>query len=200
MKRRAFFKQAFRQVTEGLTRAVVQVADRRAEQKAARWIRPPFARSELDFLLLCTRCDTCVEACVPGVLFALPPRTGPEVAGTPAMDLLNKGCTMCLGWPCVTVCEPKALDMLDAGGRPRMPKMARVQIDPKHCLPYIGPECGVCDAVCPIPGAVVWDDGRPDINEARCTGCALCRAMCPTHPKAMSVKPLTSDRLSSRSI
>ena len=66
-----------------------QVAAETASQRASGWIRPPFARDELDFLLRCTRCDKCVAACPHDVLFALPGRG--HAAGTPAMDLLRHG-------------------------------------------------------------------------------------------------------------
>ena len=69
---------------------------------------PPFAVDELDFLLACTRCDKCIEACPHDVLFKLPARTGLQAAGTPAMDLLNRGCHLCRDWPCVAACEPDA--------------------------------------------------------------------------------------------
>ncbi len=189
MKRRAFFDSAFR----SLTRAAVQGAEPRAERKASRWIRPPFAKPELTFLLACSRCDKCIEVCRPGVLFRLSPRLGPEVTATPAMDLANKGCQMCDGWPCVTVCEPRALAFpaaVETGQSPPTPLMARVQIDPQHCLPYAGPECGACGSACPIPGALQWTGPRPQVNEQLCSGCALCREVCPTQPKAVRVKPL----------
>lgn len=187
MRRRSFFKAAF----QGATKAVVQGVELYAEQKASRWFRPPFALPELAFLLTCTRCDRCIEACTPGVLFRLSPRVGPEVAATPAMDLLNKGCPMCAGWPCVAVCEPRALVAPDT---PKTPppavRLAQVSVDTRHCLPYTGPECGACGSVCPVPGALRWAGPRPSVETTVCTGCALCREACPTQPKAIVVKPL----------
>lgn len=186
MGRRSFFKTAL----QGLTKAIVSGVEMRAEHKASRWIRPPYAKPELEFLLLCTRCDKCRVACTPGVLFPLPPRTGAEVAATPVMDLLNKGCQMCEGWPCVAACEPRALVVLDPQGQPRPVRLARIQMDTQHCLPYQGPECGACGSACPIPGALLWAGAKPSVNDALCTGCALCREVCPTQPKAVIVKPL----------
>ncbi len=187
MERRAFFTRAWR----GVTRAAVKGAENRAARKASRWIRPPFAKPELDFLLACSRCDKCIEVCEPKVLFRLSPRLGPEVAATPAMDLLNKGCRMCDGWPCVTVCEPGALAFPPGLESPPVSvPMARVRVDPHHCLPYAGPECGACAPVCPLPGALLWQGPRPRVDERLCSGCALCREACPTQPKALLVKPL----------
>ena len=186
--RRSFFKQAL----HGASKAVVYGAKIRAEHKASRWIRPPFAKPELEFLLLCTRCDQCVEVCQPQVIFKLSPRTGPEVVATPALDLLNKGCQMCEGWPCVAVCEPKALEIdRDDQGILLPLRLARVHIDRQHCLPYAGPECGACAAACPITGALQWQGPKPTINAEVCSGCALCREVCPTHPNAVVVQPFS---------
>ncbi|MEE8223605.1 MAG: hypothetical protein V3S59_04815, partial [Alphaproteobacteria bacterium] len=88
MERREFFRLGARKAAE----AVVRMADERAESRARNWLRPPFARPELDFLLRCTRCDDCIAACPHDVIFKLPARYGIEVAGTPAMDLANRGC------------------------------------------------------------------------------------------------------------
>ena len=105
MDRRTFFKAGF----DGITKAAVQAADEHVNQRAISWIRPPYAQDELEFLLACTRCDKCIEACPHGVIFKLPARLGMQVTGTPALDLINKACHLCEDWPCVEACEPKAL-------------------------------------------------------------------------------------------
>ena len=47
---------------------------------------------------------------------------------------------------------------------------------------------------CPVPGALEWEGGvRPAINEARCTGCAMCREACIVDPKAAAVSALVPD-------
>ncbi|MBF0444768.1 MAG: hypothetical protein HQL68_04210 [Magnetococcales bacterium] len=174
----------------------MKVADNKAENRASHFIRPPFAVRELDFLLLCSRCDKCIAACEPKVLFNLSPRLGAQVVNTPVMDLLNKGCVMCEGWPCVTVCEPKALvlpqksDTDDEETNPPLPKFAQITITKTTCLPYSGPECGACKSVCPVPGALIMDGPRPQINSDLCTGCALCRVACIVEPKAVMVSSL----------
>lgn len=192
MRRRDFFKLGARRTAQ----AVVGVLDERAERRAAGWIRPPFARPELDFLLTCTRCDDCIEACPHDVLFALPARLGLQVAGTPAMDLATKGCHMCADWPCVAACEPNALVLAQAApdAPPAPPKLATARIDTSSCLPYSGPECGACAHACPVDGALRWVNGiKPVIDEQICTGCALCREACITEPKSVLVSALVRD-------
>lgn len=103
--RRHFFKH--------MARSTINVAVRELNKQvtahANHWIRPPYAIAELEFLLACTRCDACINACPHNILFPLPASTGPTAMATPAMDLLNHGCHLCDNWPCVTACEPAAL-------------------------------------------------------------------------------------------
>lgn len=192
MKRRDLFKLGARKAVEITSRA----AARKVAKEAENWIRPPFAAAELDFLLACTRCDKCIEACPHDVLFKLLARWGIKAAGTPAMDLRTRGCHMCQDWPCVAACEPEALKLPDGDGEtpPEAAKLARVTINTKTCLPYLGPECGACAHACPIPGALEWEDGlRPVINQDVCTGCALCREACIADPEAIDVAAFMAD-------
>lgn len=188
MERRAFFRLGL----DRALNALLSTADAATQKETARWFRPPFALRELSFQLACTRCDKCIEACPHQVLFRLPMEYGVRAAGTPAMDLLTRGCHLCADWPCVNVCEPGALKrpvMPEGEGIPP-PVLARARIDARHCLPYQGPECGACNNVCPVPGALTWDGPRPVIHENLCTGCALCREVCITTPKAVGVDTL----------
>ena len=196
MERRDFFKLGARKTAE----IAYRLASETAARRAVNWLRPPFAVDELDFLLACTRCDKCIEACPHEVLFKLPARQGLQVTGTPAMDLLNRGCHLCQDWPCVEACEPDALKRPDRGEgcAPTRAKLARVEIDRATCLPYAGPECGACAHACPVPGALEWDGGvRPVINQESCTGCALCREACIVEPKAIQVSAFVPDEESS---
>ena len=113
MDRRNFFRMGLQKAAE----TAVRLADESVTQRARHWIRPPFAQAELEFLLACTRCDKCIEACPHDVIFKLPARLGAQVVGTPAMDVLNKGCHLCEDWPCVNACEPDALRLPAAARR-----------------------------------------------------------------------------------
>ncbi len=191
MKRRELFKLGASKAAKITT----DMAARKVAAEAENWLRPPFALGELDFLLACTRCDACIEACPYDVLFKLPARWGLKAVGTPAMDLLVRGCHLCEDWPCVAACEPNALMMAVAQKAPEedgtpsapLPKLARVEIDVKTCLPYLGPECGACSDSCPVPDALQWRGTKPVINQDACTGCALCREACIADPKAVIV-------------
>ena len=67
MDRRDFFRVGLKKVTQ----TVVSEVDARVKKKAKRYIRPPYAISEVEFLLACTRCDDCVAACPHKVIFKL---------------------------------------------------------------------------------------------------------------------------------
>ena len=194
--RRQFFRRAASKTSE----AVVKKIDDKVNAKAANYIRPPYALSEVDFLLTCTRCNACVEACEPNCLFPLSSNLGMDVAATPAMDLVNRSCLLCDGFPCVSACEPKALrinisesnddsnDEIKSEQRPL--KIANVFILPSECLPFQGPECGVCVDLCPIDQALSLEDNKPVINQNLCVGCAQCRSICIVDPKAITLKSI----------
>ena len=192
MDRRSFFSTA---LDKG-SKVALKAADNSVKKSAARWVRPPYAIDELSFLLACTRCGDCIEACPHTVIFGLPARVGAQSAGTPALDLLNKGCHLCEDWPCVSACKPGALQIVepDDGAteepRPALPKLANATIDEQTCLPFSGPECGACISACPVPGALVLNTSKPMINKEICTGCGLCRESCITEPKAILITSL----------
>jgi len=191
--RRAFLLKSVQKTSD----AMLSAADAKLRQRAARWIRPPFAAPELEFLLLCTRCNDCVDACPHHTVFALGTHTGLQFAGTPALDLTNHACHLCSDWPCVNACEVNALRLPTAeealpenAPTEAVPKLARVRIDETRCLPYQGPECGACESACPVDGALVFDGIRPRIDAGHCTGCALCRQACVMDPSAIEVRSM----------
>ena len=185
MDRRQFFQKAIHKAAK----TVVEQGDARVTARASRWIRPPYAIAELEFLLTCTRCSDCITACPHAVIFPLAARCGAEVAGTPALDLLHKGCHLCADWPCVSACQTGALQRPPEqnASEAQLPVLARIKINTATCLPYQGPECGVCVAVCPVPGALRLQQERPVIDDTLCTGCALCREACIVEDKAIEV-------------
>lgn len=187
MERREFFRRGVRESA----RALAHVAAEKLPTRIARYVRPPFADPE--FERLCTRCDACAKACSYDVLFSLSKDQAGAGSGLPAMDLLNKGCRLCDGWPCVTACEAGALRL--PGDAEAVPHLAHVSIDEELCLPYSGPECGACAHACPVDGALNWvDQTKPAIDPAACVGCALCRATCIANPNAINVSVLPVQR------
>lgn len=176
-----FFRRTGRKAVE----QAIKVAGERMALRAACWIRPPYALVELEFLLACTRCDACREACPHGLIFPLSARVGLAAAATPALDLSKEGCRLCADWPCVAACEPGALKRPE--GDPGLPRLGVARVDPEVCRPYRGSDCRACADSCPVPGAMEWRQGRPRINPAVCVGCGLCRAACVLESKAIEI-------------
>lgn len=190
MDRRTFFRRAASKATE----TVVNEMAEKVKADAKHWIRPPYALDELEFLLTCTRCGECVAACPHQVIFPLESRLGARVVNTPALDLLNKACHLCVDWPCVTACVPCALKIPIVEGEQSLPVpvLAKASINVTACLSYSGPECGACRGSCPQSGALQWQMEKPVISRELCVGCGLCREACIVEPKAID---MTDNRL-----
>ena len=188
MDRREFFRRGISKAAK----VVVDEVEQRAHRNASHWIRPPFAVEELDFLLKCSRCDDCATACEKGLIFSLPAKRGPQVVGTPVLDLLNKSCDLCEDWPFVNACKTGALHLPEIVEDQTIekPKLALAVLDKNACLPYLGPECGACQGTCPVPGALVFEMEKPIIDKELCVGCAICREVCVVDPKAINIKSL----------
>ncbi len=105
MNRRVFFKRGLGKVAS----VGSDYIENKVVEQAKAWIRPPFAQTELDFLLNCSRCGDCIDVCAHQVIFPLPIQRGASVAATPAMDIPNKACLLCTDWACVNACKDKAL-------------------------------------------------------------------------------------------
>lgn len=190
MDRRDFFRAGLKKVTK----TVVSEIDARVEKKAKRYIRPPYALNEVEFLLACTRCDDCVKACPHDVVFKLSAKLGAGVIGTPALALLTRGCHLCSDWPCVTACTTGALSLpvvekeqQDDPEPVPLPRLAKVMLDEQTCLPFSGPECGACVPDCPVPGALILNQEKPYIVPDLCVGCGLCRQACILEEKAIKI-------------
>jgi len=187
MDRRGFLKRSVQKTAEHAVEAV----EARLKERARRWIRPPFAVAELDLLLGCTRCGDCIDACPHKVIFPLKASLGPDVAGTPAMDLTNNACHLCQDWPCVTACEPGVLKLPPTESETEtLPRLAIARVDTEACLPYLGPECGACAESCPVEGALGWQGDKPVIHPDHCVGCAQCRRACVLDPSAILIQSL----------
>lgn len=165
----------------GWTRPVPSTAN---EPEARRWLRPPGALSESQFLSACTRCTACQEACP----YESIRRLGPEfaiTAGTPAIIPDESPCYLCEDMPCIAACEPSALIRV-----PRTEvRMGLAVIDPSVCYVAQGQPCDYCVTRCPLrEAAIVWDDsGLPRVIKGGCAGCGVCEYLCPA--RAIAIAP-----------
>src|SRR5581483_2845225 len=107
-------------------------------------------------------------------------------AGTPVLTPADSPCRMCSDLPCVAACEPLAL-------RFDVPvKMGTAAISPLECLAHQGTTCSACVEQCPVAGAMRWENGRPVVDPAACTGCGVCQYVCPAPRNAVMILPVAS--------
>lgn len=144
--------------------------------------RPPGAIEERQFMRDCTRCGDCITACPYQAIVPAPARLG-HVAGTPVIDADTSACLMCEDFPCIAACEPGVLSHSIA------PIMGTAQVTAHLCLAHHGTTCTVCSERCPVAGAIVVDDGKPTVEEDVCTGCGVCRFVCPAPENAILLMP-----------
>jgi MauM/NapG family ferredoxin protein len=169
-------------------------------------LRPPGALDEFAFLLACTRCDKCIEACPQVSLF----KAGPQAAlgaGTPTLAPRSMPCFLCTSLPCIPACPEGALVWpkrtvagVELEGPPAV-KLGTARVKKRYCLTYeregqTAQPCRTCIDRCPYPGVAIRlgeaEDGalpHPEVVADYCTGCGLCTFGCPTPEPAIVVDP-----------
>jgi ferredoxin-type protein NapG len=149
-------------------------------------LRPPGMLHELMLVSACQRCGKCVEACPADAIFPLGPEWG-EAKGTPAIDARQQPCVLCDGLKCTHVCPSNALLPVYAN---KDVQMGWAVLDVGRCVTYLGQACDVCHKACPMPGAILVEEGgRVRVEEGRCVGCGVCESVCPVEPTAIRVQP-----------
>ncbi|MCA9139849.1 MAG: 4Fe-4S dicluster domain-containing protein [Planctomycetales bacterium] len=145
--------------------------------------RPPGAVSEDQFLAGCTRCNDCADVCPHDAITKAPPRLG-VIAGTPVINADTNACWMCDDFPCISACKPGVLVH-------SLPKIIGTAKITEHlCLAHHHTTCTVCSERCPVDGAIRVNQGKPTIDENTCTGCGVCRYVCPAPENAILLMPL----------
>ncbi len=111
MDRREFFKRGLKSLTE----TAVEVVDNKISRRV-HWIRPPYAVAEMEFLLYCSRCGDCTDACPHQLIFPLAntltwdqdrPHINPDTC---------TGCGLCRE---ACIATPKAIDIQLLGNQLR---------------------------------------------------------------------------------
>lgn len=147
--------------------------------------RPPGAVDEFQFLAGCTRCGDCINACPYDAIVKAPDRLG-SIAGTPVIEADASACMMCADFPCIAACEPDVLvDSIP-------PVMGTARVTEHLCLAHHHTTCTVCSERCPVDGAVTVTEGKPTVDEDVCTGCGVCRYVCPAPENAILLMPAFS--------
>jgi MauM/NapG family ferredoxin protein len=161
--------------------------ERTAQRFTPKVQRPPGALPEIDFLMACTRCGDCIDACPPGAIIKLGDRAG-LAAGTPFLNVNDyRPCTACKTVPCADACPTDALlpvDIEDAW-------LGTAWIDRDTCIAWNDEDdaCDKCYRACPFrEDAILYDkDGKMYVDANHCIGCGICVVACPTKPKSIQV-------------
>jgi len=148
------------------------------------WQRPPGARSEGEFIGVCSRSGECTRVC-PASAIRLD-YSGDKGNGVPYIDPNEMACVMCDGLYCMAACPSTAIL---ATPREEV-DMGTAVWHEEVCLRTHGQECTVCVDKCPMGAtAIVLEAGKVQVIDAGCTGCGVCQHECPTDPKSIKVRP-----------
>jgi len=187
MKRRTFIKT----LAIGGAAAVTPVtAAATADRPALRFLRPPGALPEEEFLSHCIHCGQCGEVCPNRCIDYFGFENGVASLDTPYIIPREKACILCM--KCGDICPsgaiqpiPRTAEAITAGV-----KMGRAVVDKRLCLSYQGKTCGVCYRACPLQDVAITVGmlEQPHITN-QCVGCGLCERSCIQMPQAIRIVP-----------
>lgn len=156
----------------------------------ARYLRPPGARAEADFLHRCIRCGQCGAVCPNRAISYLDLSQGLQALDTPFLVAREQACILCM--KCGDICPSGAIEPIPRTGEAVMArvKMGQAVVDKNLCLSYQGKTCGVCYRACPLQDVAIRVGmlEQPEVSEA-CVGCGLCERSCIQMPQAIRVFP-----------
>ncbi|OEH85966.1 hypothetical protein BHU72_03630 [Desulfuribacillus stibiiarsenatis] len=150
--------------------------------KKSKFLRPPGAIDELEFISTCLRCGKCQVSCQKGCIEILDQEKGIGL-GTPYIQYKNQSCDFCL--ECIKVCRSGAL---------LHPEDTELVIGNAHihqykCLAWQGAICNNCVHSCKNKAIKLKDNRYPDIIEELCRGCGACMIQCFQQPTAIFIQP-----------
>ena len=157
-----------------------------------RYLRPPGALDEVDFLKKCIRCGLCGDVCPNQCINYFGIGSGKE-AGTPYIVPREQGCILCM--KCNQVCPSGALQPIgdDLDSIKKHVRMGVASLDLNLCYSYNDRICGVCYRACPLQDEAIkigpWE--RPILDPDKCVGCGLCERICYHYPQAIRIVPIS---------
>lgn len=144
-----------------------------------RFLRPPGALSEPDFLEKCIRCGLCGDVCPNQCINYFDLGAGKN-AGTPYIVPREQGCMLCM--KCTQVCPSGSLQPIERELEDIQAKvkMRRAVLDPNLCYSYNMRTCGVCYRACPLQDVAmkIGMYEQPILIAENCVGCGNCERIC----------------------
>ncbi len=193
MKRRAFLKTGISMALLGQVLLVPEAGRAAAQKPSLRFLRPPGALPEDDFLSRCIHCGQCGEACPNRCIQYFADENGLASADTPYIVPREKACILCM--KCGDVCPTGAIQKVryELDDILAKVKMGHALIDKQLCLSWQGKSCGVCYRACKLPDVAIRVGymEQPEILDG-CVGCGLCERSCIQIPQAIKVIPRSS--------
>lgn len=188
MKRRQFLKDLIIAATASAT--IPQVVGAGTGHASIRYLRPPGALPEKQFLASCIRCGQCGEVCPNRCISYFGRENGLDSLDTPYIIPREQACILCM--KCGEVCPSGAIRKVErtAGEIIARVKMGKARVDKNLCLSYQGKTCGVCYRACLLQDVAIRV-GRleqPEVLGA-CVGCGLCERSCIQIPQAIRIIP-----------
>ena len=127
-------------------------------------------------------CRLCGEACPHGAIIFR--KNGRKRKIPPVLDIPEKACKWCDGFPCIEACPSGAL------AHEHVRPLGKAVIDIGLCSNSMGMMCDICYSVCPSTvRAIKITVGRlPEIDHDKCTGCGSCVYYCDMQPVAIRLE------------
>ncbi len=187
MKRRTFIQGV---IGTGLSSLLAENTLAARFQPSLRFLRPPGALPEEEFVSRCIRCGKCGETCPNRTIKYFDLENGVSSMDTPYIIPREQACILCM--KCGDICPTGAIQPIDRDMQPILDKvkMGKARVDTTLCLSYQGKTCGVCYRACPLQDIAITV-GRleqPHVQQA-CVGCGLCERSCIQIPQAIRIIP-----------
>jgi len=165
-------------------------AARKVATYRMRFLRPPGALAEDEFLSRCIRCGQCSEVCPNNCIKYFNFEDGVASMGTPYIIPREQACILCM--KCGDACPTGALKPIERTRKDILKniRMGHAHVDESLCLSFQGKTCGVCARACPL-GNVAIKVGyleQPHVQPG-CIGCGLCERSCIQMPQAIRIIP-----------